>query len=91
MRSILACNKRVHVRDMLEALHFMSVKERTECNVCLLVYKMLNDMCPSYLYNKCELTQRDSTINTKQEGNVYIEKCRSRGEQRILLCDGVKM
>lgn len=30
MRIILRCNRRVRIMDMLEALHFMSIKERIE-------------------------------------------------------------
>ncbi|CAL1671997.1 unnamed protein product [Lasius platythorax] len=91
MRIILKCNKKTRIRDMLEALHFTSIDERIEYNVCLLVYKMINGMCPSYLYNKSELVKHRSAINTRQKENVYIERCRSREEQKMLLHDGFKM
>lgn len=81
MRIKLKCNKRARIRNMLEALHFMSIEERIEYNVCLLIYKMINGMCPCYLYGKSELMQQKSAINTRQKENVYIERCRSREEQ----------
>jgi len=55
---ILKCNKRII--DMLEALHFMSINERIECNVCLLIYKMINESCPSYLRDKINRFSRFS-------------------------------
>jgi len=49
MRIILKCNRSVRIIDMLEALKFKSINERIEYNVCLLVFKMINGQCPSYL------------------------------------------
>lgn len=66
MRIIFRCSKRVRIMDMLEALHFMTIKERIEFNVCLLVHKMVNGMCPNYLRNKIELGQYESAMNTKK-------------------------
>lgn len=91
MRIILRCGRRVRIMDMLEALHFMSIKERIEYNVCLLVHKMVNGMCPNYLLNKIELVQYDSEMNTRQRSNIYIEKCRTSEEQKMLLYEGFKM
>lgn len=92
MRIILGCGRRVRIADMLEALHFMSIKERIDYNVCLLVHKMVNGMCPSYLLNKIKLKLQDeSAMNTRQKGNIYIEKCRTSEEQKMLLYEGFKM
>jgi len=49
MRIILKCNRSVRIVDTLEALKFMSINERIEYNVCLLVFKMINGQYPSYL------------------------------------------
>lgn len=55
MRIILRCKKTVRISDILEALCFMSIRERIEYNVCVLVYKIINGMCPNYLSNQIEL------------------------------------
>jgi hypothetical protein len=91
MRIILRCNRRVRISDMLEALHFISIKERIEYNVCLLVFKIINGMCPRYLCNKLESVQYEGAVNTRQRGNIYIDRCRTREEQKMLLHDGIKM
>lgn len=52
MRITLKCKNRVRIKDMLETLQFLSVKERIEYNTCILIHKMINGECPSYLKNK---------------------------------------
>jgi len=66
---------------MLEALKFMSINERIEYNICLLVFKMINGQCPSYLRDKVKLVQYEGTLSARREEKVYIEKCRT-SEQR---------
>lgn len=70
MRIILRCNKRIKIVDMLEALHFMSIKERIEYNVRVLIYKIMKGMCPRYLQNKIEV-QHVKGVDTRQMGNIY--------------------
>ena len=55
MRIILRCDRRVQIANMLEALHFMSIKERIEYNVCIIVYKIMKGLCPRYLQNKVKV------------------------------------
>jgi len=52
MRIILKCNRSVRIVDTLERLKFMSINERIEYNVRLLIFKMINGQCPSYLRDK---------------------------------------
>lgn len=88
MRIILRCSRRERVVNMLEALQFMSIKERIEYNVCQLVYKIVHGICPEYLSRNSQTVQRRET---RQRGNIYIDKCRSREEQKMLWHDGFKM
>jgi len=41
MRVILRCNYKTRIKDMLEPLHFMSIEERIEYNVCIFIHKMV--------------------------------------------------
>jgi len=90
MRIILRCNIRVRIKDMLEALQFMSVKERIVYNVCILIHKMVTGQCPSYLKNKIELVGTESGVQTRQRGTLLISRCKTREEQKILLYEGFK-
>lgn len=91
MRIIIRCNRRVRVKDMLEALCFMSIKERIVYNTCILVYKMINGMCPKYLQNKIKVVQNKSEKETRQKGNIYIARCKTMEEQKMLYYEGFKM
>jgi len=91
MRIILRCNYRTKIKDMLEALNFMSIRERIEYNVCILIHKMIMGECPDYLKNKVELVGTDRGAQTRQKGNIHISRCKTREEQKMLLHDGFKM
>lgn len=91
MRIILRCNNRTKIEDMLEALHFMSIRERIEYNVCIFIHKMINGECPNYLKNKIELIGTEDGVQTRQRGNIHINRCKTREEQKMLLYDGIKM
>ena len=90
MRIILRCNKRTKIKDMLEALRFMSIKQRIEYNVYILVFKIINEKCPKYLSNYIHLVQNEEMI-TRQRSNVYIRRCKTREEQRMVLYEGLRM
>jgi len=90
MRIILKCNKSVRIVDLLEGLKFMSINERIEYNVCLLIYKMINGSCPSYLRDKVNLVQYEGTLTAWWGDKVYIERCRTSEQQKILLHNGYR-
>jgi len=73
---------------MLEALHFMSIKEKIAYNVYIFIHKMVIGECPSYLKNKIELVGMDGRVQTRQKDNIRIGKCKTREEQETLLYDG---
>jgi len=77
---------------MLETLKFMSINERIEYNVCLLIFKMINGSCPSYLRVEINLIRYEGALTARWGDKVYIERCRtSECEQRMLLRNGFKM
>jgi len=91
MRIILKCNRSVRIVDMLETLKFMSINQRIEYNVCLLIFKMINGPCPSYLRDKLNLVQYEGASTARRGDKVYIEKCRTSKQQRMPLHNGFKM
>ena len=52
MRVILKCNKRTHVIDMLNALGWLSIKQKNMYNTMLIMYKIHKKLIPEYLYDK---------------------------------------
>jgi len=65
MRIILRCNYRTKTKNMHEALNFMSIRERIEHNVCILIHKMIMGECSNYLKNKIELVGIDRRVQTR--------------------------
>jgi len=63
MRIILRCSYGTKIKNMLEAVNFMSIKARIEYNICILIHKMIMGECPNYLKNKVELVRMDQSIN----------------------------
>jgi len=84
-------NRSVRIVDMLEALKLMSINERIEYNVCLLSFKMINGQCPSYLRDKVNLVRYEGALTARRREKVYIEKCRTSEQQRMLLHNGFKV
>lgn len=74
---------------MLEALYFMSIKERIKYNVCQ--FKMVNNMCPIYLCKKLKFVQKVGAINTRQIGNLCIDGFKTNIAQKMLFYNGFKM
>jgi len=85
MRIILKWNRSVRIVDMLEALKCMSINERLEYNICLLIYKMINVSCPSYLRDKINLVRYEGTLTARREDKMYIERCRTSEQRRMSL------
>jgi len=52
---------------------------------------MINGQCPSYLRDKVKLVQYEGTLTAWRGEKVYIEKCRTSEQQRMLLHNGIKM
>lgn len=37
------------------------------------------------------ISANDNVINTRQKGNIYVERCKTNEEQKMLLHDGFKL
>lgn len=48
-------------------------------------------MCPKYLQNKIKVVQNKSEKETRQKGNIYIARCKTMEEQKMLYYEGFKM
>jgi len=69
----------------------MSIKERIEFNICLLIFKMINEWCPSYLRDRVNLVRYEGALAARRGDKVYIEICKTSEQQRMLLHIGFKI
>ena len=54
----------------------------------MLIHKIIKGLYPNYLARKIEIVQKESTIQTRQEEKLYIDRYKTREEQKMLLRDG---
>lgn len=87
MSVILQCNRYTKVERMLQALQFMSVRQRLYYNVCTFIFKIINGMLPQQLSNKLVLVGG----RTRQAENIIIQFRKTRSAQKSLFYEGIKM
>ncbi len=67
-RLIFGLRKRESVDDSMKSLHWLKVSERIEFKLCLLVYKALNGLAPSYISDLITF----SNINSRRASSLHI-------------------
>jgi hypothetical protein len=91
MRVILQCDRHTKVERMLQALQFMSIRQRLFYNVCIFIFKILKNMLPEALRNRLEIVGSESERQTRQAGNIVIDFRRTRNAQKSMFYEGAKM
>lgn len=91
MRAILQCNKYTPIRKMLDALSFMTIKERMLYNVCLFVHKMKCEMTPPYLSKEIKFVKDKHQYNTRQKENIKIKFCKTSAGQKSMTYTGFQL
>lgn len=91
MRVILQCDRRTKVKCMLQALQFMTIRQRLYYNMYIFIFKILNNMMPEQLSNRLRIVGEMRERQTRQAGNIAIEFRRTRSAQKSLFYEGVLM
>lgn len=91
MRVILQCNRYTKIEHMLQALQFMSIKQRLYYNVCIFIFKIIHNMAPKYLRDRLEVIHNEDGRRTRQEGIIAIKFVRTRSAQKSVCYEGVKL
>jgi len=93
-RVISHCDKYTKIEHMLQALQFMSIKQRLCYSVRLFIYKILNDTLPVLLGNKFVIVGNENQRTTRQAGNIVVILLglrKTRSAQKSVFYEGVKM
>jgi len=91
MRVILQCDRYIKVEDMLEALQFMSVRQRLRYNICIFIYKILNDVLPTQLKDRLQIVGNECTKETRQADNIELQFRKTKSAQKSLFYEEVKI
>ena len=89
MRLILKCNRYTSSSFMLDALQWLSVKQRVYFLTMVFLYKIFNDMLPRYL---CDRIKRGSSLhryNTRNAEDARTPHFLLRRSQNSLLYKGI--
>ena len=70
MRIILQCHPRTHIVDMLRILKWMNLSQRLHYNLCIILWKIVNDEVPPYL-QKISVSDINS-YNTRASSNSHF-------------------
>ena len=72
MRVILQCDRHTKVERMLQALQFMSVRQRLYYNVCTFIFKTVKGMLTEQLRIKIVIVGDVSERATRQSENIVL-------------------
>ena len=89
MRIILQCHPRTHILDMLRTLKWMSVKQRLFYNLCIFLWKIVNNQVPSYLQNIFTPVTEVHSYQTR--ASTSCKFFRSRSSPKTLSFIGTKI
>lgn len=91
MRVILQCDRYTKVEDMLEALQFMSVRQRLRYNIYIFTFKILNGMLPTQLRDRLQIIGNECARETRQTGNIELQFRKTKSAQKSLFYEGIKI
>jgi len=68
IRATLDCDEYTKIEHMLQALQFMSVRQKLRYTVCIFIYKILNNALSLSLRNKIEIVGSENKTETHETG-----------------------
>ncbi|XP_036148907.1 uncharacterized protein LOC118647675 isoform X2 [Monomorium pharaonis] len=89
MRVILQCDRRTKVKCMHQALQFLTIRQRLYYNMCIFIFKILNNMMPEHFSNRLRIVEGER--KTRQTRDIVIEFQKTRSAQKSLFYEGVLM
>ena len=84
MRIILECPFRTPTAEMLDALHWMSVKQRLLFNKSCLMWKIMNKWTPDYLNGIPQYVESAHNTRAQHRKDLYVPQ----GHEKSLTVDG---
>jgi len=82
MRVVLHCDKHTKIDHMLQALQFMSIKQKLYYSVSVFIYKILNNMLPLLIKNKIVIVVCENQRLTKETGNIVLGLRKTKSAQK---------
>lgn len=91
MRHILNCNRYTHTVNMLDALQWLSVKERIVFNVMTMIFKLTNNLLPEYLTNIIKRGRNIHSYRTRQIDDIRVASFTMTTTQKSVYYSGIRI
>lgn len=91
MRTILKCNRYTPIRTMLQALKWLSVKQRVIMNVLLFIFKIKNNAVPQYLLCYINYIRDIQPYTLRNAGDFRLPNFLSASTQNSLIFKGFRL
>jgi hypothetical protein len=91
MRTILRSKLDTPIRNMLEILNFLSVRQRVTYNTMGLLLKMENNLLPDYLCSILYRVSSSNSHNTRSGDDFILPNFRKASTQNSLMFYGMKI
>lgn len=91
MRVILQCDRYTKIECMLQALQFMSIRQRLYYNMSIFIFKILNNMMPEQLSDRLSIVGHRTNRQTRQAENIAVDFRKTKSAQKSLFFEGVIM
>ena len=88
MRAVLKCRRLTPVSSMLEALNWMSVKQRVYAMTLMFVFKLRRGLLPQYLGEMVTLNSDIHGHLTRSRNDFYVKKSKSAKQMNSLFHKG---
>lgn len=91
MRILLQAKKDTHIKDMLNELNFLSVKQEIDLNTLKLLYKIEHSLCPQYLTEKLVRNNQKFSYETRNGNSFTVPPFKKPATQNSLFYKGINM
>ncbi len=89
-RIILNCHFRTHIKELLESLNWMTIKDRADFHRLCLMYKCINCPTPEYLSDILTTVSNIHNHNSRSSSHNYMTTVKPKNDQqmRTFKCNG---
>jgi hypothetical protein len=91
MRTILNCDLRTRIIDMLGNLDWMSIKQKLAFNAFVFIYRVKNGQLPNYLDSRMNFGHQIHHHNLRNNNNFRLPKYNKTMSQNNLFYKGLKL
>lgn len=89
LRLLLGCNRYTSINFMLNALNWLSVKDRIFFVTMVFVFKLSKGLQPNYLNKFCVLNQDIHGHNVRKQDNFYLNRTKTKFAMNCVFFNGL--